>query len=61
MIGKSQSCILRSRYTDYGTYTMEIWLAFRDAISLVTPFEDLIMDGMPVADDGTSPVQSTSS
>ena len=29
---------------------MEIWLAMRDAIAIVTPFEDLIMDGSPVSD-----------
>ena len=26
---------------------MSIWLAMRDAIALVTPYEDLIMDGVP--------------
>jgi hypothetical protein len=27
---------------------MALWLAMRDAIALVTPFEDIIMDGVPV-------------
>jgi hypothetical protein len=35
-------------YTDLGTYDMEIWLAMRDAITIVTPFEDVIMDGRPI-------------
>jgi hypothetical protein len=47
-------------YTDYGTYTMEIWLAFRDAISLVTAYEDVIMDGAPIA-DGTITVAGSAS
>jgi hypothetical protein len=49
-------------YTDYGTYTMDIWLAFRDAIALVTPYEGLIMDGAPVAaDKGAITVSSSAS
>ena len=35
-------------YTDLGTYDMAIWLAMRDAIAIVTPYEDVIMDGVPV-------------
>lgn len=39
-----------------GTFDMEIWLAMRDAIAVVTPFEDLIMDGAPVS-NGTITLQ----
>ena len=31
---------------------MSLWLAMRDAIDIVTPYEDIIMDGVP-APDGT--------
>ena len=34
-------------YTDYGTYDMDIWLAFRRAIALLAPYEDIICDGQP--------------
>jgi hypothetical protein len=33
-------------------FDMALWLAMRDAIALVTPREDLIMDGIP-APEGT--------
>jgi hypothetical protein len=32
-----------------GMYDMSLWLAMRDAIALVQPYEDLICDGMPIA------------
>ena len=38
-------------YTDYGNYDGAIWLAYRDAIALVAPFEDLLCDGMPAPED----------
>lgn len=38
---------------------MSIWLAMRDSIALVTPFEDIIMDGMPVASAAFSKVAET--
>jgi hypothetical protein len=39
-------------FDDDGVYDMAIWLAFRDAIALVAPHEDLVMDGIP-APNGT--------
>jgi hypothetical protein len=36
-------------YTHNGFVDMSIWLAVRDAVALVTPHEDLIMDGQPAA------------
>ena len=39
-------------FDDDGVYDMAIWLAFRDAVALVAPHEDLIMDGFP-APNGT--------
>jgi hypothetical protein len=42
-------------YTTDGMYDMSLWLAMRDAIALVTPHEDIIMDGVLVGDgDGRS-------
>ena len=35
-------------YVSFGVYDMALWLAFRNAIDLVTPYEDIIMDGVPV-------------
>jgi|EP01046_Picozoa_sp_COSAG06_P029186 hypothetical protein len=35
-------------YVSFGVYDMALWLAFRNAIDLVTPYEDIIMDGAPV-------------
>lgn len=35
-----------------GMYDMGLWLAMRDAIAVVTPYEDLLVDGAP-ADLGT--------
>ena len=34
-------------YVDFGVYDMALWLAMRDVIDIVTPYEDLIMDGAP--------------
>jgi hypothetical protein len=34
-------------YTSIGMYDMDLWLAMRDAISAVTPYEDLLCDGTP--------------
>jgi hypothetical protein len=34
-------------YVSFGCYDMGLWLAFRDAIDLVTPYEDIVMDGVP--------------
>jgi hypothetical protein len=39
-------------YTHDGFVDMSMWLAVRDAIAMVTPYEDIIMDGTP-APDGT--------
>lgn len=36
---------------------MSIWLAMRDSIALVTPFEDIIVDGTPVASVAFSKVK----
>ena len=40
-------------------YDMAIWLAMRDAIALVTPHEDLIMDGVPAPVAALSEVATT--
>lgn len=34
-------------YVNFGLYDMALWLAFRDVIDLVTPYEDIVMDGAP--------------
>ena len=39
-------------YTHNGFVDMSMWLAVREAIAMVTPYEDVIMDGTP-APDGT--------
>lgn len=36
-------------YTSLGMYDMDLWLAMRDAISVVTPYEDLLCDGTPTS------------
>ena len=38
---------------------MALWLAFRDVIDLVTPFEDIIMDGAPAPATAFSDVATT--
>lgn len=38
---------------------MSIWLAMRDSIALVTPFEDIIMDGTPAGSAIFSKVTET--
>ena len=40
-------------YTHDGFVDMSMWLAVRNAIALVTPHEDIIMDGTPAPADGT--------
>lgn len=46
-------------YTSIGVYDMSIWLAMRNAIALVTPYEDIIMDGTPVASTTFTEVAET--
>lgn len=41
-----------------GVYDMGLWVAMRDAISLVAPHEDILMDGVPAA---TSTITNVSS
>jgi hypothetical protein len=36
-----------SMYPSVGIYDMSLWLAMRDVIELLTPFEDLLCDGTP--------------
>lgn len=38
---------------------MAIWFAFRDAIALVTPYEDLVVEGVPASTEVFSKVAST--
>ena len=42
-----------------GMNDMAIWFAFRDAIALVTPYEDLIVEGVPAPTELFSKVAST--
>lgn len=43
-------------YTSIGMYDGALWLGMRDAIALVSPYEDLICDGTPVPRDSFSGV-----
>ena len=38
-------------YTSDGFVDMQLWLAVRDVVELVVPFEDLLMDGSPAPPD----------
>eukprot|EP01043_Picozoa_sp_COSAG02_P097474 COSAG02_NODE_33691_length_496_cov_0.863980_1_plen_119_part_10 len=33
-------------YVSFGVYDMALWIAFRNAIDLLTPYEDIVMDGV---------------
>eukprot|EP01050_Picozoa_sp_SAG11_P005254 SAG11_NODE_362_length_10182_cov_9.886641_11_plen_118_part_01 len=47
MLHHSSKHLLLLTDTTDGFVDMSIWLAFRDAIALVTPYEDIILDGEP--------------
>ena len=46
-------------YVNFGVYDMALWLGMRDAIDLVAPFEDIIMDGAPAPTAVFSSVAAT--
>jgi hypothetical protein len=47
-----------SVYPSVGVYDMSLWLAMRDVIELLTPFEDLLCDGTPATTTDVFPALS---